>query len=116
MPDRDEMQAELTYLRSELGLVAENEDIAALRRGLGVREQVARIVLALKSGRLLTPQQIGDRLPSVFAEDRDDITLVRTLMCQARQQLGPNTIINEFGIGYRMTEAGRARVGELLAL
>lgn len=107
-------EEELAWLRAELGMVQTNEEIAALKRAFGIYDQHARILLALKSGRLLTTGQLGDRLPSVFSEDRDDTTLVRTLMCRLRRALPTDAIQNEWGIGYRLTKTGTEAVASAL--
>lgn len=125
MCDRcDELEEEVAYLRSELGLVRDSDVIARLRdhmRGVedagGHRPHGAQVVAALYAakGRPLTRLQLLDACPSRTGSDERGTRLIDVWVYHARRSLGRDAIANVWGSGYRLTEIGMAKVGEIAA-
>ena len=112
-----ELEEEVAYLRSELGLLADEDALLTLGRALGVSPVVARLVLALyrANGRLLTVTHLNDAVPS--AKGRDEYisqSFFASLVCLARRPLGRDAIETAWARGYRLSPAGMARVAAIL--
>jgi len=113
-----ELEEEVAYLRSELGLLADEDALLTLKRAMRVSPVVARLVYALyrSNGRLLTCAHLEDAIPSKTG--RDDYisqSFFGALVCLARRALGRDAIETAWGRGYRLSPAGMARVAAILA-
>jgi DNA-binding response OmpR family regulator len=118
----EELEEEVAYLKSELGLQADADLIESLRRAMplgGLASKAhgaAHLVAALyrAHGRTLTRDQLMERLPSRNGRDDRDDKLCAVYVCAARKTLGHDGIQNVWGRGYRLTDAGMAKVAALL--
>lgn len=126
--DRAELEERIAWLESELGLQQETSHIATLthaisssmegRRVTSGRPQAARFLLALyrAKGRVMSPLQIMEAVPPRdLARDDERIPKVVTVWAYfARCAVGKDAIQNSVGRGYRLTEAGMAKVAAIL--
>lgn len=108
----EEKDAELTYLRSELGLVDDLDRALCLRQASGMTMLMARIVLRLHNSRhhLATRLQLADLM------DADtELHAIDVHMSRIRGILGHPAIETVPGQGYRLTSAGVSMVNQFLA-
>lgn len=119
-----ELEEEVAWLRSELGL-QQSADVkrrlySAMTGGRNKdgRLQACDLVAALYSanGRPMTRMQIMEAVPSPSGNERDrDMKIVDVWVSVAKKSLGPDTIQALRGTGYYLTASGSARVAEILA-
>lgn len=119
MTDADriaELEAEVAYLRSELGLSIRHGHVHALCRELKITRSHATVLLALRaaSGRGLSLEQLDDRIPLAHGRPRAGYT-VRVFIYQIRKQLGADVIDSMVG-GYRLSSAGFALLDSVLQI
>jgi len=115
--ERDELEDEVAYLRSELGLMRDDDDVAALRQAYPMPRSAARLVLALRAAgqRGLTYQQLDEALPQTRGPDGERQLKVLTVWaCHARKALGSDAIQTIWGRGFRISPQGAARVDAAL--
>lgn len=120
----EELEAEVAYLRRELGIATDNAGkarmVEALRKARADSPLGAgRLVWALycAKGRPLAPEAILEALPARTrnVEDLDrTFGLVRVWVWKARQAIGRDAISHVTGCGYRLTEIGVERVERML--
>ncbi len=110
-----ELEDEVAWLRSELGLQLLDERAARLAAAFRLTVQQARALEALaamKPGRFLTGrlllERITDGVDDRRAQDRDKHPQV--LVWKLRKRLGRDALINLHGFGYRLSDAARERV------
>lgn len=107
------LEAEVAYLRAELGLSVELTRVADAMK-LGMWPCVARAALVLHdaNGRVLSSQQILDAVPPLDRSiERGTLDMVRLLMSKVRKVLGADAVSTAWGLGgYRMTSVGSARL------
>lgn len=123
LDQNEALAAEVAYLRSELGLRLdadhEHRLKAAFPKGQVARGLCARMVLALyqAEGRTVTALQLLDAAPprNPASDDERQHQLVTTVACHVRKALGPDAIENVWGVGYRLTETGIAKVRTILS-
>jgi hypothetical protein len=114
---RDDLEAEVVYLRSELGLMRDDDDLAALRQAYPMPRSAARLVLALRAAgqRGLTYQQLDDALPQVRgAEGERQLKVFSVWAHYARKALGFDAVETIWGRGFRISPQGAARVDAAL--
>ena len=115
--DRHELEDEVVYLRSELGLMRDDDDLAALRQVYPMPRSAARLVLALRAAgqRGLTYQQLDDALPQVRgAEGERQLKVLTVWAHYARKALGFDAVETIWGRGFRLSPQGAARVDAAL--
>ena len=115
--DRHELEDEVVYLRSELGLMRDDDDLAALRQVYPMPRSAARLVLALRAAgqRGLTYQQLDDALPQVRgAEGERQLKVFSVWAHYARKALGFDAVETIWGRGFRISPQGAARVDAAL--
>lgn len=114
----EELEEEVAYLKSELGIREAGERIHLLRAALGVRPAVASFLLRLYDarGKLVTHQQLVDALPAVWCdrEDRHE-PITRVYCAYARKALGRDGIETVWREGYRLSATARDRIEVILA-
>lgn len=122
MCDRcEELEEEVAYLRSELGLNQDATDYQRLRvfmRGKSVNaRQAARLILALyqAKGRAMSRLQLLDALPSPSDKEDRNPNLIGVMVCHARAGLGREAVENVWGHGYRLSDEGVAKVRSILS-
>ena len=101
-----DMEEELAYLRSEVGLSIRSTQIRVLK-DLGMGSHHARVILALRAAR--------GRTLSVFqVAEAADLTpgSAKTVVCAAKRWLP--MIKNQRGAGYYLTKEGQEWVDETL--
>jgi len=108
----EQLEEEVAYLRSELGLAQEAGQVAKLRQA-GLRPTGARILLALhtSNGRVLSRGFIEDNFTS--AVDSNKITDV--YINGIRKAIGHDAVGTAWGQGFFITEVGKQRVNQLLS-
>lgn len=121
----EDLEAEIAYLRSELGLSVDATRVARLTDHLRSfryahlrgRTGVARLLLALYDahGRVLTRPQLLDAIPPASGdEDTRSTQLIDALVWGARSALGKDAIVNLWGCGYALSPEGMAKVAEIV--
>lgn len=122
----EELEERVAWLEGELGIQRVADHVLALRQVLDValreqgaqrrgRNQSAELVMALyrANGRPLSRYQLLDAIPSPTGRERD-AKIVDVWVCIARKGIGADAIENVWGRGYRLSQAGIARVAEAL--
>lgn len=106
----DELEEEVAWLRSELGIQTELTVKSGLARSLGLSPGELSVVLALyrANGRVVPSSFIEETIPSTWgrAGDRCD-RLVAVYVCRIRKALGAGVIETVCLMGYQLTSAGR---------
>lgn len=113
----DELQAEVEYLKGELGLSVSAQRLSAIRTAFNLPPARARLLLVLfaAKGRVVSPAQALDAMPPRYGAHDRGWENVKTHICRLRKQVDTGLIVNVWGEGYRLTDAGMARVTEILA-
>lgn len=114
---REELQDEVVYLRGELGLLRDDDQIANLRRAYPMHRGAARLVMALRAAgqRGLTYQQLDEAIPQVHDSGGDrGIKIISVWASYARKALGPGVIETIWGKGLRLSPNGIALVDAAL--
>jgi DNA-binding winged helix-turn-helix (wHTH) protein len=113
----EELEEEVAYLRSEMGLEIGAGQIATIRQAFNLSPACARLLLVLHraSGRVMSRLQMLDALPARYDghEDRDE-RIVNVHVSRIRQAVGPGFIRNEWGKGYHLTAEGMNIIGTAL--
>lgn len=110
----EDKDAELAYLRSELAMVDEMETGRQLRLAVGLGTHTeTRILLHFMRCRhhMATRLQLADLLRN----DDTNSTTVDAFMSRIRRHLGQDMFETFRGQGWRLTEAGLARLEAILA-
>ncbi len=121
-PSYEDLEEQVAYLKSELGLQDRAEALQRLRLAMklaGVsfgRMGVARLILALYAagGRPMTRYQLLDAIPSPGDKDDRDASLISVWVSNARKGFGPGLIANAWGNGYYLTAEGIERVALMI--
>lgn len=118
----DDLEEQVAYLTSELGLQVRTDAIARLRLALRAATPVhhgalscAQMLAALYAadGRPLSRYQILEAVPSPSDRDRD-AKIVDVWVCAARKALGRELIANVWGQGYQLSPEGMERVAYIV--
>lgn len=113
-----DLEEQVAYLRSELRLVLDGEQAAVLRSFLAIETQgaYALSLLYAAQGRPMSAHRLVEALPAcqIRGEDRDP-KQANVVVFRLRKQLGADKIQTVAGIGYTLTDAGRALVRDTLA-
>lgn len=117
----DDLEEQVAYLKSELGLQERADAIEKIRRLMGSaatsngRASVSRMILALYAahGRPMNKYQIMDAVPSPTDKDRD-AKIVDVWVCLARKRLGRDAVLNVWGNGYQLSPEAMERIALLL--
>ena len=111
-PHCEDKDAEIAYLKSELGLTQTSARIANYRKAFGITIQTARVLIAMVDthGRLLTNDQIETAMerPNGGVDKIVDVNI-----CRLRKALGFDAFETVWGLGYRITPHGLAKVKAL---
>lgn len=121
----EELEEEVAYLRSELGISINSGEVGVLRAAIRTLSPgnragsvgVSRFVLALYHvhGRTLSKYQIMEALPPLNGgDDQRDPKIVDVWACAARKALGRDALENVWGRGVRLTDIGADLVGRIL--
>lgn len=103
-----ELEAEVAWLKSELGLQEESTAIAKLA-DTGLTPLEARLVLAMyRTRRTLSPEVLFDYLP--HPSDGADLTIVKSAIHRIRRKWGSLSVETVAAVGYRLTTTGEAVV------
>ncbi len=107
------LEAEVAYLRSELGLDLNEERIAFFCDRLNLMPTAGRMLDALyqAKGRPLSIQRLLDAMNSADETGKG----VGVRVCHIRKVLGFEAIATRWSRGYSLTPAGMQRVNALLA-
>lgn len=109
----ERLEEEVAWLKSELGIGARALIASDVSRSLGVRPQVAELILLLHAshGRIVTKERFGDELwPDV---DRST-NVLSVAISGARKALGYDAIETIWGKGFRLTAMGLSSVDALI--
>jgi DNA-binding response OmpR family regulator len=116
---RDELEAEVAYLRGEVSGSAESTGRDHLRAALGLTESEAAILDALHKakGAVVVNWRLAEAAPpGRMTYDRNDIAAVKVWVSRIRKKLGAETIATVFGSGYRLSPVGMATVNAALCV
>jgi len=117
MEECETLREENRQLRQQLGLIGPTEELVRCRDVFGLTRGQAEMLMALvRTGRAMTFEQILEAMtPRDRAAVRDD-NLIKVQMSRLRKALRPHGIAIDSirGLGFRLDEANRARVRELL--
>jgi hypothetical protein len=113
----EELEAEVAYLKSEMGLSREASDLAAVRDGLRIPRQQAQILLVLFRAypRILTRFQVWDAIDHPYSGD--DVYATNSINVRVsgiRKNLGQGIIHVSKGVGLGLTDMGAAKIGGCL--
>lgn len=113
----ESLQAEVEYLKGELGLRSTAAQIDRARCAFDLPPSRAKLLLALvaANGKVLTHAQALDAMPPRTADDERGFDIVKSHISRLRRKLPPSAIANVWGLGYRLTDAGLADVRQALA-
>jgi len=105
-----ELEEEVAYLKSELGLTQDTSSVHALRGRFKIDPQQARLLLTLyeANGRTLTTVFLHEAISS--REHTFGSKLVHVRVMRLRKVLGKPAIETLYGLGYRLSAEGRALV------
>jgi DNA-binding response OmpR family regulator len=110
-----DLKAEIADLRTELGLAVTDDQITALRKRLGLSPNEAWALFALnQSGRVMRFEQLLAHMPARGDPLDRGLDQVKTVISKVRHRVGPEVIETVWGVGYRITDAGREKVAEAL--
>ena len=114
--DRDALEAEVLFWRSEFGLQRDAEFERVLTEGCGLTLGQARIVAALygAKGRVLTRFQIVEAAWQSRSE-KPTAEAVSVLLSIAHRRTGIRWATNVWGRGYVISHAGRDAIEEKMA-
>ena len=112
---RADLEAEVHYLRGELGLVHDQGKVWRLQSVHGITGAEARTLLALyrAKGRVMTVRQILDAVSPDGSSDVNSNN-VAVWLSRVRKRVGDGWTASHWGRGYSMTTAGLAAVREAL--
>lgn len=108
MSDRiADLEAEVAYYRSELGIAQEATRVHNIRLKCRATNSEARVLLALYAaqGRVLSQDALFDAIP--HPADGQNSTAVRMHVRALRQKVSPDVIDTAPGLGYRIGAAGK---------
>jgi len=114
---RDQLIEEVAYLRSELGLLRDDDEIARLRRAYPMHRGAARLIMALRAAghRGLTYHQLDEAIPQVKGTGGErDLKVLTVWAHYARKAVGSGVIETIWGKGLRLTPHGIALVDAAL--
>lgn len=117
MEECETLREENRQLRQQLGLIGPTEKLVRCRDVFGLTRGQAEMLMALvRSGRTMSAEQLLDAAPSRDVVDERTAGLVHVQMVRVRRALRPHGIAIDSirGLGFRLDEANRARVRELL--
>lgn len=115
-PRCEELQAEVAWLKDELGNRTTVERLAALK-ALGCAPAMGRLALAMlaKPGRAVSSAALIDAMPQKDpAADRDDRRVLHVHISRLRLALGKGCVENCASLGYRLTDIGITRLRDAL--
>lgn len=108
----EELQEQIVYLESELGLRQSLSTIGDLHSALGLTRTEARITLAMYAagGRVVTRAQFEDAMYGGNADCDRSPNLVNVYISKLRKKIGRDAFELVWGEGYRLTPPGIERV------
>jgi len=112
-----DLEVEVKYLKSELGLSREESVYAFLRKYHGMRLNEAWTAMALyrRKGQVISNAFLYDNRPNVVCDANLSIQDVKVTICDLRKHMPKGSIETHFGMGYSMTPTGAAFMKDTLA-
>jgi DNA-binding response OmpR family regulator len=111
----EELEAEVEYLRGELGLSQEAAEVDALVAGCGLTATLARVVLALRqAGRPLSRAALYDTVEHPFCKEDGDWKQIDVWITRIRKALGYEAVRTVNGFGYTLSAEGHAKLSAIL--
>lgn len=103
----EQLEEQVAYLKSELGLTKDASQLACLKENLRLTDKQAEILMALRAsnGRVISPGFLLDNFTNATDEKVIDIHV-----CRIRKTIGFNTIGTVRGKGFYITSEGKSRV------
>jgi hypothetical protein len=101
----EDLEEQVAYLRSELGLAEDLTKLEAIRTRLGLTPTVGKMLLALRAsnGRVLSNGFLSDN----FTTGKDEAgKLVHIHIHRLRSKIGPDALKTSWGQGYYLTPEG----------
>jgi DNA-binding response OmpR family regulator len=114
---REELEEEVAYLRSELGVSVDVERVDALRNAFGVMRCVAQMIFVLRAanGRMVPNVRLDEMLPGISRDPAYAKGYIKSLASHIRRSLGADAIRTAWGQGYALTPEGIAKVDAALS-
>lgn len=108
------LEDEVAYLRSEMGLSVSATRVGLVRAALKLRPGCCKMLLAMfdAKGRVLNRFQLAEA--HAHPNGGDTLRAVNVHMCLIRKRLGQESIEGVWGVGYRLTDAGRDKLARIL--
>lgn len=112
-----ELEAEVEYLKAELGAAIEETEQAALRRAWGLRPNEAWLVLYLyrNHGRLVNYWRIVEAMPSPLGNEDRGKNNVNVMVSRIRSKTAPRAIEVVRGSGVMLGDWLTERIPGLIA-
>lgn len=106
---RNELEDEVAFLRSELGLQVEDSAVANLCAAFKLTQMEARTLLLLQSvgGRVVTPVFWSEAVEPYRRAGGDGVRDLAVYIVRIRRRLGKAAIHNAWGKGYSITAVGQ---------
>ena len=111
----EHLEAEVAYLRSEVVLDATAQQVADLADAFKLSPSQAWIVAALlnaKPGKAIRRERLLDDQPFQRPDADHFGNTVDVQMSRIRRRLGHDAVETVRAVGFRLTDAGRARITE----
>lgn len=110
----EKLEAEVAFLKQELGLLQHVDERAKVQRACRLTRQEADVLLALYERKRPVPKEA--MLTVVWGLESDvGVKIVDVVVCKLRRKLGSFDTINTiWGVGYELSEAGRQLVKDAL--
>lgn len=114
---REELEEEVAYLRSEMGLANTAAAVAAVKAATGLQDGAVRALLALYAakGRPLAKYQILEAIPAQRGHDDRDPKLADVWVNHIRRATSHGVVNTLWGHGHSISPAGVALVDKALS-
>lgn len=114
----EELEEEVAYLKSELGLQVAAGEVAALKSAFKITDHKARVLLILyrARSRVASTAQLDDALPARYEGTERSSNFVSATISQLRKIVGADAIETIYASGYRLSEDMRARVAAAIGV
>lgn len=112
-----DLEEQVAWLKSELGLSVERTDVDKVRRAFGLRPNEAWIVLRLAKagGRVVSYEQLLDEMPSLTGNDDRHKSNISTHICRIRSKTDRHGVETARSVGLRIGPWLAERLPQVLA-
>lgn len=115
-----DLESEVAFFKSELGLAEDAERVDRLRRAFGLTPSEAAILAAMHAakGRALHISQLLEATPGKgrSGDATDEMKLAQAFVCRIRQKVGADHVLTVFSDRYRLSDEGVGLCNGALAI